>query len=407
MQIPCRALIILAAAAAAALPRATDAGRAAIDLENLYRTHQWFELRAAVTKDAPPLMRAAVAVAFNDPVRAESLLRDVIDGQPRSSAANDAYGLLSRIHLRSGRYARFVDNHRRWVAAFPDSEGAREVREDVYKFSGRPDQRAGPRRDSTLRHGDDGFAVPVTINGKTDEFLIDTGAWQSVVTEPEAKKLGLTIREGTRTLVGSSGETATFRTAVAPRLAVGAMSFRDVSFAVINFPWAPDAEVGIVGMPIILAAGGIRWARDGSVEIGVPAATGQRIEPNLVFDRNRLLLRAGVLGQRVLTTLDTGATTTDLNANFADAFADVVRRGKKGTQEIAGAGGTRTFDSIELPELTFAIGSFDVLLRPAHVTMQRIALIGGDCCVGNVGRDLLAQRSAIVIDLSTMTLRLE
>src|SRR5438874_12336103 len=122
MQIPCRALIALVAVAAA-LPCATTAGRAAgVDLENLYRTHEWFELRAAVTKESPPLMRAAVAVAFNEPVRAESLLRDVIHAQPRSGAANDAYGLLSRIYLRSGRYARFVDNHRRWVAAFPDSE---------------------------------------------------------------------------------------------------------------------------------------------------------------------------------------------------------------------------------------------------------------------------------------------
>src|SRR5207302_4612550 len=171
---------------------------------------------------------------------------DVIHAQPRSGAANDAYGLLSRIYLRSGRYARFVDNHRRWVAAFPDSEGAREVKEDVYKFSGRPDQRAGPRRASTLRHGDGSFAVPVSINGKSDEFLIDTGDWQSVVTELEAKKLGLTIRGGARTLVGSSGAAATFRTAVAPSLAVVAMTFRDVSFAVINIPWAPDADIGIV-----------------------------------------------------------------------------------------------------------------------------------------------------------------
>src|SRR5437762_9741505 len=51
-------------------------------------------------------------------------------------------------------------------------------------------------------------------------------------------------------------------------------------------------------------------------------------------------------------------------------------------------------------EVSLAIGTLDVLRHPAHVTMQRIALIGGDCCVGNVGRDLLAQRSAIVIDLS-------
>src|SRR5262245_51787783 len=103
---------------AASVARVTTAPHTAgVDLDSLYRAHQWFELRSAVTKDSPPLMRAAVAVAFNDPARGESLLRDVINKQPRSSAANDAYSLLSRIYLRSGRYARFVDNHRQWVAA--------------------------------------------------------------------------------------------------------------------------------------------------------------------------------------------------------------------------------------------------------------------------------------------------
>ena len=43
--------------------------------------------------------------------------------------------------------------------------------------------------------------------------------------------------------------------------------------------------------------------------------------PNLVFDRNRLLLRTRVFGRDVLTTLDTGATTTDLNANFVEGVS--------------------------------------------------------------------------------------
>jgi hypothetical protein len=127
-----------------------------------------------------------------------------------------------------------------------------------------------------------------------------------------------------------------------------------------------------------------------------------------VFNKNRLLLRAEILGKHVLTTFDTGASTTDLNANFAESFADLVARdGQKGTQEINGIGGTQTFESITLPEVTFTIGSRAVALRPAYVTLQRNGLIGGDCCLGNAGQDLLKQGQGFSIDFSTMTLQLQ
>jgi Aspartyl protease len=238
----------------------------------------------------------------------------------------------------------------------------------------------GPRRRAKLRHEADALSVPVSIDGKTDDFLFDTGAWQSAMTELKARKLGLAIHEGTKVFVGSSGQAATFRTAVAKEMVLGAMRFRDVSFAVIaaEGPFR-DADVGVIGMPILLAIGHITWSKDGTVEIGGTSAPSPSTTPNLVFDRHRLLLRADVLGRQVLTTFDTRANTTDLNANFATLFPDVVARGKKGTQDITGVGGTQSFDSVELPELLVNIGPESATLRPANVTLQRIALIGGEC----------------------------
>ena len=67
------------------------------DVEALYRTHQWFELRRSVTSQSTALIRAAVAAAFNDPERAESLLRGIIRSQPRSEMTNEAYGLIAKM----------------------------------------------------------------------------------------------------------------------------------------------------------------------------------------------------------------------------------------------------------------------------------------------------------------------
>ena len=377
-------------------------------LARLYKTRQWFELRSAMSDRSPVLIRGAVAAAFNDAETAERLLQSVIRSQPTSSDADDAYALLTRMYQRSGQYSRFVKLYRQWASALPDSQQMRGEFEAIQKYEGRPDQINGPRRRLNLRHPPGGLSLPVSINGKTDDFLFDTGAWQSAMTEREAEKLGLAVSGETKTLTGSSGLTATFRTVVVKELMLGAMRFRDVSFAVIS-PGGPfrDAELGIVGLPILLALENIRWSKDGAVEVGGSSAETKPPSPNLVFDRHRLLLRADLLGRQVLTTFDTGANTTDLNANFVKMFKEVVERsGKRGTQDITGVGGTQTFESIELPELAFRIGPTDVTLRPAFITLQTIELTGGECCIGNAGHDLLTQGQGFTIDLSSMTLRL-
>jgi len=373
----------------------------------LAKNHRWFELRGTANARSSPLVRGALAAAFNDPATAERLLRGVIRDEPRSASADDAFSLLSYVYLRTGQYERFATLYQAWGAALPQSDGVREERENFEKYRGRPNQVNGRRRRSVVRHDADGYlTLPVSIDGKSDEFLFDTGAFQSVVTEREATKLGMTVQDDRRTLIDISGTQTAFRTAVAKEVTLGSMTFRNVSFAVITPGGAfADVEAGIIGLPIILAIGGINWSHSGTAEFGgtLPAASG---EPNLVFDRSRLVVRAEVLGKGVLASFDTGANSTELNANFADQFPDAVAGGKKGSAELNGIGGTQTFASVELPELIFTIGSRAVPVRPAVITMQRNGTAGGECCIANAGHDLLKQGQGFVLDLSTMTLQL-
>jgi hypothetical protein len=184
------------------------------------------------------------------------------------------------------------------------------------------------------------------------------------------------------------------------------MRFEDVSFSVYEAPsWAPDAEFGVIGMPILIHTGSITWSKNGTVELGAPLPRASA--PNLVFSESRLLLRAGFQDRSGLAILDTGATTTDFNANFAELFADLVERsGTKGTQEITGVGGTRVFESVTLPEFTLTIGPKALALRPANVTLQKNELIGGNCCLANIGRDVLTQAQSVTIDFAAMSLQL-
>jgi predicted aspartyl protease len=373
----------------------------------LAKNHRWFELRGTANAQTSPLVRGALAAAFNDPTTAERLLRGVIRDEPHSESADDAFALLSYVYLRTGQYERFATLYQAWADALPQSSTVRDERENFEKYRGRPNQLNGPRRPSVVRHDADGYlTLPVSIDGKKDDFLFDTGAFQSAVTEREARKLGMTVQDDRRTLTDITGTPTAFRTAVAKEVRLGSMTFRNVSFAVITTGGAlGDLEAGIIGLPIIIAMGGINWSNSGTAEFGgvLPASNGAS---NLVFDGGRLVLRAEVLGKPVLASFDTGANRTDLNANFADLFPDVVAGGKKGSSDSSGVGGTRTFASVELPELLFTIGLRPVPLRPAVVTMQRNAVAGGECCIANAGHDLLKHGQGFVLNLSTMTLQL-
>jgi predicted aspartyl protease len=349
-------------------------------------------------------MRAAVATAFNDPTTAERLLREVITSTPTSNDADEAYDLLLRIYMRSGQYHRWVTSYQQWIAAIPDSARARAEQGDEQGLVGQPDQINSRPRHAVLRHDPGDLTIPVSVNGKVDDFLFDTGAWHSVMSARMAAQLGLKMDATNRVMHGSSGQATGFREATAKEIDIGGTRIRNVSFAVIGTGPLADVDAGILGIPVLLALGTIRWSPDGPVEIGSTPPRAPA-DANLVFDRNRLLLRTRVFGRDVLATLDTGATTTDLNANFAETFPQAVQGAKRGRAEITGVGGTQAFDSVEISEVTFGIGPAEALLQPATITLQRIGTIGGECCVGNAGNDLL-KRSGFTIDFSAMTLRL-
>src|SRR4029453_6182860 len=127
---------------------------------------------------------------------------------------------------------------------------------------------------------------------------------------------------------------------------------------------------------------------------------------NLTFFASHILLSAQVEGEPQFLALDTGAETTDLNANFARAYAALLDKGGvKSTTDVAGAGGTSTIESVTVPQVSMNIAGSSVLLKPAPVTKQDNVAMGGRCCVGNIGLDLLLQTGTLTIDFVHMTLR--
>ncbi len=379
-------------------------------LKALYEAHQWLELHQALQgEEGSALYRGAVANAFNDTPQAEQLLRSVLVSQPRSPEADDAHELLSQIYLRTGRYRHLIDQIDARLAAFPNNTRVQGEKKETAPFRGLPDQSSDQPRPATLHH-DGSIFIPLSINGVGARYFFDTGAWLSCMSESEARRIGLRMRDTAGQLGTSTTAKTTFRTAVAPDLKIGNLHLENVSFAVFpdtQEPWSTLApgQRGIIGMPILLALRTLRWAKDGGVELSRASAPRTPQQSNLLFDGNHLIVHAGFHAATIRATLDTGAETTDIYGAFAKQFPRVIgEHATKDSTEVRGVGHAESYESVTVPELTFRVGGVATALRPAHVILRDM---GPPCCVANFGLDLLKQSRAFTIDLGAMVLTLE
>ena len=384
----------------------------AADLKSLYDAHKWRDLyiRVQSTSDARPLYRGAMGVVFNqDPGQAERLLLSVLRTDPHSPEAYEASEWLSHLYLYRGQYRKLVHvMERRW-AAFPDKKQRKQEEAEIAGFRGLPDQRIKSSRPSTLTHEPGSTFVRLSINGGSATYFFDTGAWVSCMSESEANRLHLTIRNTSGTMGQSAGSQVGFRTAVARDVILGETHFKNVSFAVFpdnQEPWTdlPVGRKGIVGVPMLAGLRTIRWEKASKIEFSNPSQPFDIHKANLLFDDDHLVISARVEGETIDATVDTGAVSTDLYQPFADKFATLLKmNGKADTRELHGVGHAETFQSVTLPKLGIQVGGVDTVLSPAHVVLKSI---GAECCVGNFGMDLFSQTPAMDIDFGAMELRL-
>jgi len=379
------------------------------DLKALYDSAKWKELEETLGKTkGNDFYRGALGVTFNQgPRNAESHLRAVIKGAPKSQEAYEAYEWLAHLYFYSGQYKRLVSTMEARWSAFPGHAGQDEEKREIAGYRGLPDQVTVSVRPATLRHEDDSIFIPLSVNGKTASFFFDTGAWPNVMSAAEAERLGLRITGGSGSM-GTMTNRTTFRTAVADELVVGGVRLKNVSFTILpddQEPWSlvPLGRRGLIGIPVILAFRTLRWAHDGTVRIGEKPAPFDVHKANLIFDNDHLATSVRLEGRSAFGAVDTGAETTNLYRELAVQFPSLLKTGKKSTTQVRGVGGAESYESVILPELTFEIGGMNATLRSQNVLMNR----GTRTYIGNLGLDVLQQGRAFKLDFTAMKLELE
>jgi hypothetical protein len=382
------------------------------DWKALYDGHRWFELRDAMDRTTPALYRGAVACAFNDVNECEKTLRSIILSKPRSEEAAEARGLLISLHHRAGHFGQALAEIDALLAIYPGNDSLKSARGLFGALGQYQDQSVARRQRSTIQYRmkAGNLFVPVSIGGHAGSYIVDTGADFSLMSESEARRLGLAIHEGGASVADITGRTMGARTTVVDELQVGATRFRHVGFLVVGddqqpfVDLAPD-ERGVLGLPVLLAFDAFRWTADGAFEIAVPTPQRDGREANLCFDGATPLTEARFGDRRITMQLHTGAVGTDLWPRFATDFATFLSQsGVPGTKLVTDVGHSVDVASIIVPELTLRIGGLNTVLRPAHVLVSETTA-AGHRDHGNLGMDLLSHSSrSVTIDFRSMTL---
>jgi hypothetical protein len=381
-------------------------------LKELYDRHSWFELRdAAQSKNVAALYLGAVASAFNHVKNAEKYLNRAIREASNAEVANEARGMLAILYVRVGRTAdagRLIDDI---LNVAPERSDIRNARLVFGAFSDRQNQRVQSRRAAVgCEVTDSGVRIPLSVNGQPVNWLLDTGANITLLSEAEARMLGVVVHDSTAQAADLAGGTTAVRTAQVGRIVIGETEMRNVPVLVLpesQPPWneLPPRKQGIIALPLALALQSVRWTKSGTCQTGPVASGGATNRFNLAFDQFNLVARVESEGRPLEFILDTGnQRETQLWERFARDFSLLLKeRGSKGTKRITQIGGSNEREVTIVPEVRLRVGGFETVLRPAAIFSKPV---GNDSYHGNLGMDLLSQAAEVMIDFQSMSLAL-
>ncbi|MGA2350648.1 MAG: aspartyl protease family protein [Terracidiphilus sp.] len=380
---------------------------------DLCETHDWFQLRESIARNpSSQLCKGAVDASFEKRAEAEKELQAVIRKIPHSSSSYRAHELLMMMYFRQGRYRKAAAQLDRMLAEKPDAEDAKAVQSLLAVLARNPDMTIVSNSPSMLRSEtiERSLFVPVTANGVAGSYIVDSGANISIMSESEARRLGLKLEATSTQASDVSGVGTAIRAAVVTDLWIGKTHLKHVGFIVSSdagmpFVDLPEGYKGVLGIPVLIALKSLRIGKENQVDIGVgPASASAKLVP-LAFDGALPVTQMSTNGKKFNFSLDTGADPTYLGPIFAEAFPELMQTGVKKDRTLKGISGNTIQESIVVPSVRFSLGK-EVELTPAIVLLKG-SVPGSDWAAGNLGLDLISQTIPITIDFGAMQLSIE
>lgn len=249
--------------------------------------------------------------------------------------------------------------------------------------------------------------VPVTVSGKTKNFIFDTGANFSVIQRSVALEMNCEIIPIQFDVSAATGAKVKSDLAVVKELFIGdpegsgqVVKCENVVFLVFDDKDLTFSEVnysiqGIIGFPVIRNLEEIRLTKND--ELIIPKIPEVYTKSNMILNGFIPVVQVIHEQDTLQFSFDTGAAETSLYSTYYYKYKKrVEKKGKKQTLKSGGAGGMVEYEGYLLPKVTLSIGVSTVTLRDIQVRKDLVgeADTGFE---GNLGQDFIKQFDEMII----------
>lgn len=420
-------LLLVLQAAPSAAKQAASAPKPATgfaQVQSLVETRQYLSLESGI---ANTRLEVADAALFRGILaNRRNRLRDSIDlldpmaaklaAAPASWREKELLATLADDYSKTFEYARAEATFSRLLQRYGASLTKREHRNfsnrlsEMHVLRAAPPQTLEKTSPSMLTAKINGIGlleVPVEAGGKSESWVMDTGANTCVITETTARRIGLQPLEGTATTDDISGLPVSFRIGVLPELKIGNTVLHNVELPITadkNLNFGGTQIQGIIGFPVQSALGSFSVYADGRV--GIDSDPPSETTAEIFMEQQTPLVAAKAGGETLLFSLDTGATGSMFSARFHQMVKSKLTDQPVKTFPITGAGGTQSIHGYEMKDLVMTIAGEDVRLKSAGIFSE--ATGGGvDDVYGNLGQDLLRSFKSYTVDFRGMMFSVE
>ena len=266
--------------------------------------------------------------------------------------------------------------------------------------------------DSVGKYKQKAIHLNAQINGKAQQFQLDTGAGHSVVSPEMAKECNMRIiRDSIR--VGGL-KIGYGQLAIADTFSIGDITIHKVPFLVLNMKTnnvAADSFMNslksLIGADLLVRLEEININFD-SLQIKIPQKTTPNPfgHSNLRFNNEHLWTIEVTNGTENLSMhFDCGATGSSLTEKyFKEHQNQIEQTGKQDTVRIAGFGGVMKKDIYKLPNFCVSIDSLEACLPEFFVYMDRDSDVPNVVATedGWFGMDLFYSYGSVLINLKDM-----
>jgi hypothetical protein len=246
--------------------------------------------------------------------------------------------------------------------------------------------------------------IPVKINNETDNFILDTGANLSTLSESEAKKMGVKILDANFDVTSSSRSAVQSKLGVANKIEIGNVIVRNVVFIILpdkslSFAGGIYKIKGIIGLPVIASLGEIQIHK--SNHLISPMNQTESDLNNLGLNGNTPFANVNFFGTYHPYIFDTGAATGIFNGKFNSTYSDSLKNIKSSSTRMGGAGGVQKISVLKIENLHYGFGNQKGILKRATLQLSGSsdALAG---YYGIVGEDIFMQWDVMTINFERM-----